>query len=160
MRRFTTVLLAGLMLVGIIAGPASAQGTDTATAELQVIVPEAITITFSDGSEDFGTLAPGARSEVLDALAYDVSTNVDAGFSIDLVKGSNSSFSGFELSQDDFATSVSVPASQIGNTFAADWRVETDAGDFSYTDDAAAEVPLGNPSNTYLAEIDYVATTN
>src|SRR3990167_7349914 len=103
MRKVALLLAVGLVAVF----PSTAlAATDTDSATLSVNVATAITVTFTDGVENFGAAAlPGTViSPAGPELAYEVSTNAPLGFSLNVTQTSPASSAvTFAISKDGVA---------------------------------------------------------
>lgn len=154
-RKFIAALAVGAMLALATPGVALAAGGD---ANLNVTIPSALTFAFvGSPSVNFGTVLPGATKEITNALAYTITTNDSAGFSVATSAGVNPP-SGIQFAIMDSlvggASYQNLNAGPIGGMFTGD------SGAGTYTDNINAKVTLAPdaPGGTFGQSVTFLAT--
>lgn len=147
--------------------PAQAVGTpgdgdcDTNDATLTVTVPNSITLTFTDGTEDFGTVLAGAQSTRNDSISYDVVTNNLDGGRVNLgpIVFDDTSGITWKISQTDFSGPPTYTLAPTNGNFVSNWRTFNTAGTRSYSDDYQVTVGTSTVAGNYTLIMSYVAQT-
>jgi hypothetical protein len=151
--KFAT-LIATLALVGGVfaATPASAD-----TVSVSVTVPEAVSLTFTNASYDFGSVFPGSSAEAIDSITYSVTSNLVNGWRIDLSNGLadvNGMFSLGANCQTGWTSCGEQTPINTGLTYST-FRQWGSVGTFSFSDDLKVDVPAATTAGTYTASVDY-----
>jgi hypothetical protein len=151
MRKVTSAITSaalGLVMLGLLAIPASAGNTGNGT--LTVTVPSSVSFTFTSATTcNFGTVPAGTSSEAPGCLTYDIGANVP--WKLQYTTDTKPAGIQFAIRKNEVGTTYTNLA---GDVAVPNWRTGSDPGSFS--DDFKVTVDAGTSAGAVSQHITYL----